>query len=70
MLDPKVSVVGLTGFGGGARYILAAPRVRRLLGRIKPDIVHAHYATGYGLLGSLAASSPYVLSVWGSDIYE
>jgi glycosyltransferase involved in cell wall biosynthesis len=68
--DPNVSVVGLTQFGGSARYILAAPRVRRLLGRIKPDIVHAHYATGYGLLGSLAAPSPYVLSVWGSDIYE
>jgi glycosyltransferase involved in cell wall biosynthesis len=68
--DPNVSVAGLTPFGGGARYILAAPRVRTLLGRIRPDIVHAHYATGYGLLGSLAAPSPYVLSVWGSDIYE
>ena len=68
--EPTVSVVKLRPFGGAARYILAAPRVRRLLGRIKPDIVHAHYATGYGLLGSLSSPSPYVLSVWGSDIYE
>jgi glycosyltransferase involved in cell wall biosynthesis len=68
--DADVSIVRLTPFGGTARYILAAPRVRGMLRRIKPDIVHAHYATGYGLLGSLAAPSPYVLSVWGSDIYE
>lgn len=68
--DANVSIVRLTPFGGVARYIFAAPGVRMILGRIKPDIVHAHYATGYGLLGSLAAPSPYVLSVWGSDIYE
>jgi glycosyltransferase involved in cell wall biosynthesis len=68
--DADVSVIRLKPFGGTGRYILAAPHVRRLLAGIKPDIVHAHYATGYGLLGSLAARSPYVLSVWGSDIYE
>lgn len=38
--------------------------------RFKPDIVHAHYATSYGLLGALSGFKPFVLSVWGTDIYE
>jgi glycosyltransferase involved in cell wall biosynthesis len=65
-----VSIVPLAPVGGSARYIFAAPTVRRILRRMKPDIVHAHYATGYGLLGTLTAREKYVLSVWGSDIYE
>lgn len=47
-----------------------APRVRHLLERFKPDIVHAHYATSYGTLGRLCRFHPYILSVWGSDVYD
>jgi len=47
-----------------------APRARQLLERFKPDIVHAHYASSYGTLGRLCRFHPYVLSVWGSDIYD
>jgi glycosyltransferase involved in cell wall biosynthesis len=50
------------------RYIGAVPRVRALLRWLQPDILHAHYATGYGLLGSLAGSRLDVISVWGSDV--
>ena len=32
--------------------------------------MHAHYATGYGLLGSLSGFSPFILSVWGGDVYS
>ncbi|PBQ34014.1 glycosyl transferase family 1 [Sphingobacteriaceae bacterium] len=35
-----------------------------------PDLVHAHYASSYGLLGSLCGFSPFIISAWGSDIYE
>ena len=35
-----------------------------------PDIVNAHYATGYGALARLARVKPLVLSFWGSDIFE
>jgi glycosyltransferase involved in cell wall biosynthesis len=69
-LAAGVSIIPLAGMGGNTRYIFAAPAVRGILRRIKPDIIHAHYATGYGLLGSLTARGKYVLSVWGSDIYE
>jgi len=53
-----------------ARYFFAASQLRRILKRIKPSIVHAHYASGYGLLGALSATATYIISVWGSDVYE
>ena len=36
--------------------------------RFKPDIVHAHYATSYGLIGSLVNAKKFIVSVWGNDI--
>lgn len=51
-------------------YALAAGRVRRLLAQIRPDLLNAHYASGYGLLARLAGFRPTLLSAWGSDIYE
>jgi L-malate glycosyltransferase len=47
-----------------------APRVRSMLATFQPDIVHAHYASSYGTLGRLSGFHPYVLSVWGSDVYD
>lgn len=52
------------------QYLLHGHSVRRLIAQAKPDIVHAHYASGYGTLGRLAGFHPYVLSVWGSDVFE
>lgn len=49
-------------------YVFAVGRLRRTLSEIAPDILHAHYATGYGWLGRRARYRPYVLSVWGSDV--
>ncbi|MBX3040921.1 MAG: glycosyltransferase family 4 protein [Bdellovibrionaceae bacterium] len=43
-------------------------RVRRLSREFGPDIVHAHYATSYGFLGSFICGVPFVVSLWGSDI--
>jgi UDP-N-acetylglucosamine:LPS N-acetylglucosamine transferase len=40
------------------------PKLLRTIKRFKPDIVHAHYATSYGLLGALCGFKPFVLSVW------
>jgi glycosyltransferase involved in cell wall biosynthesis len=55
------------GFSG---YFLNAPKVKRLLAGIEPDLVHAHYASGYGTLGRLSGFHPFVLSVWGTDVYD
>lgn len=50
-------------------YFLIAPKVKKILLEIKPDIINAHYASGYGTTARLVNYHPYVLSVWGSDIY-
>ncbi|MBY5969543.1 glycosyltransferase [Halomonas denitrificans] len=57
-------------FRGGLGYFLMARRVKRLLRSIKPDIVNAHYASGYGTTARLTDYHPLVLSVWGSDVYD
>jgi glycosyltransferase involved in cell wall biosynthesis len=51
-------------------YFLAASPLRRLLQRLKPDLLHVHYASGYGTLGRLSKFHPQVLSVWGSDVFH
>lgn len=51
-------------------YFTMVLAVRRLLREINPDIVNAHYASGYGTTARLVGFRPWVLSVWGSDIYD
>ncbi len=53
-----------------AGYFLNAPFVRRTEAAVRPDLVHAHYVSGYGTLAALADRHPLILSVWGSDVYE
>lgn len=52
-----------------AKYFLAIPKMRKLYKIFSPDIVHAHYASSYGLLGALAGFKKLLISVWGSDVY-
>jgi L-malate glycosyltransferase len=49
---------------------LYLPMLSLLLRKIKPDVLHSHYATGYGALGALTFYHPYYVSVWGSDIFS
>lgn len=51
-------------------YFGKIKKVKEIIKKEKPDIVHAHYATSYGLLGALLNFKPYILSVWGSDVYD
>jgi len=51
-------------------YLLTLPVIKKLIKEIKPDILHAHYASSYGLLGSLTKFHPYVLSIWGADVFS
>lgn len=57
-------------FNGLLRYLWVIAQVKKMLAEVNPKIVHAHYAGGYGMLASLSGFHPYVLSVWGSDIYQ
>ena len=49
-------------------YLSAFPRLKKIIKIFKPDILHAHYAASYGLMGALAGFHPFILSVWGIDI--
>lgn len=51
-------------------YLLAARGLKRLHEEIAPTVVGVHYATGYGTLARLSGIKRYLLSVWGSDVYE
>ncbi|MBL7074892.1 glycosyltransferase [candidate division KSB1 bacterium] len=43
-------------------------RIKKHLSKIKPDILHAHYATNYGVLAALSHFHPYILTLHGSDL--
>lgn len=49
-------------------YIKYRPLLLQLVKDIKPDLIHAHYASSYGFLGSLLNFKNFIVSVWGSDI--
>jgi L-malate glycosyltransferase len=53
---------------GKLGYLLKAPRARRLIRSLRPHVVHAHYATSYGLLAELAGVHPPVVNSHGSDV--
>ncbi|MGY2409958.1 glycosyltransferase [Pseudomonas pergaminensis] len=51
-------------------YFTMVGPVRKLLNQLRPDIVNAHYASGYGTTARLVNYHPWVMSVWGSDVYD
>ena len=55
---------------GKLKYLLAGRKIKHLIQLINPDVVNAHYATSYGVAMALSGIKGYVLSVWGSDIYD
>ncbi len=51
-------------------YLSALPQLKKFAADFSPHIIHAHYASSYGLLGSLLGRHPYIISAWGSDVYD
>ena len=51
-------------------YLKHVKLLKAAISQFKPDIVHAHYATSYGLVGALAGFHPYVISAWGTDVMK
>jgi glycosyltransferase involved in cell wall biosynthesis len=54
--------------GGNWKVLKKVPAIRRILKSIKPDILHAHYATSYGLAGALTGFHPYIITALGTDV--
>ena len=63
-----ISISPVASLLSRAGYILWARKIKRLVNKINPDILHAHWATSYGLLAALTGFHPFILSAWGSDI--
>jgi len=55
---------------GKLNYIANVRRIKRIVNDFRPDILHAHYVSSYGLVGSLLDYHPFIISVWGSDIFD
>ena len=51
-------------------YLRALPLLLAEIRRWQPDLVHAHYASSYGLLATLARARPRIVSVWGMDVFS
>jgi L-malate glycosyltransferase len=55
---------------GAPGYFLNVPAVKALIAREQPDLLHTHYASGYGTTAALSNFEPSLLSVWGSDVFD
>jgi len=53
---------------GKWKYPISMLRARRLIKELKPDIVHAHYATSCGLTALACGFHPTVVTAHGSDL--
>ena len=49
------------------KYLLP---LKKAIKAFKPDVVHAHYATSYGLIVALSGFHPFVISAWGTDVMK
>ncbi len=68
--------------GGGGRpkalrYLVAIPRLRRIIRSRSPRLVHAHYLSSFGLISAIAiaiglaprrARPPLIQTAWGTDL--
>lgn len=57
-------------YGGKWRYPVYALSAGREARAFAPDLVHVHYAGGFGLWGLASRRHPLLVSVWGADIME
>jgi len=56
------------------KYPFSLPRIKKIVEKIKPDLVNAHFVPNYGFIGALLSAGsvgktrPLVISTWGSDV--
>jgi len=51
-------------------YLRHVKQLKKVIREFKPDVLHAHYATSYGLVGALSRFHPFVISAWGTDVMK
>lgn len=65
---PNTRFHAVTSGPAPVRALSAARLARRLIREHQIDLVHAHYAGTYGVIGALIRMNPLVLTAWGSDV--
>jgi glycosyltransferase involved in cell wall biosynthesis len=51
-------------------YFKYVNTLKQKIKEFQPDILHAHYASSYGLIAALSGFKIFGVSVWGSDVYD
>jgi len=51
-------------------YLKYVTVLKKIIKHFQPDILHAHYATSYGLVGALTNFHPFIISSWGTDVMK
>ncbi|TFL14844.1 glycosyltransferase family 4 protein [Pusillimonas caeni] len=51
-------------------YLIGGFLIKRILKKVRPDILNVHFAGGYGLMGRMSGFRPLLLSIWGTDVYK
>jgi L-malate glycosyltransferase len=54
--------------GGNWQTLLRVRDVRKVIKEVRPDVMHALYATSYGTIGALTGFHPFVITPLGTDI--
>jgi glycosyltransferase involved in cell wall biosynthesis len=55
-------------FPGKFSYVFASLKARRIIQKLKPDIINAHFATSGGVAAYISGFRPYVITAHGTDI--
>ena len=64
-----VKIYGIKRKNGGIFNIISDMlETKKIVRKIKPDILHAHYIAGYGTFAAFTNYHPFIVSAWGSDI--
>jgi glycosyltransferase involved in cell wall biosynthesis len=69
LFEPDHIISG-TGLKEKISYFKYLPILKSKFKAFKPDILHAHYVTSYGFIGSLSGFHPFVVSAWGTDVMK
>lgn len=63
----KANTSGLINKFSYLKYVIP---LKKSIQQFKPDVLHAHYATSYGLVGALSGFKSFVISAWGTDVMK
>src|SRR5258708_23300187 len=65
-ITPKAVIHKLrTGKASNLRYFTVTDQLKSIVAKVQPDLLHAHYAAGYGILGRFAQFHPHHLLMCG-----